>query len=308
MQVSDRVHSIDAETSVYTGPLPPNVWIIVDGGEAALIDSGFADEKALEIRLDYIEKLANVRLTEIILTHHHFDHSSAADTIRRKTGARIAVHEDEEQFIINPREDAPEDMEIPEDEKELAEAARKWKGEAAKARPDHLLRDGDTVRVGGATIRAIHTPGHTEGSVCLFLEEEKIVFTGDTVLGRGTVAISPPPYGSMTKYLASLEKLEVSGAERLCPGHGPVVDEPAQKVRELIEHRLTREAQILKLLANGKTTVNALLKAIYPEVDKRLYSFATNQILAHLHRFREQGILDFEGKGRETSIRLTGPY
>ncbi|MEX2238589.1 MAG: MBL fold metallo-hydrolase [Dehalococcoidia bacterium] len=308
MQISDRVHSIDAETSIYTGPLVPNVWLIVDCGEAAMIDTGFADEKALEVRLGYLEKLSGVVLKEIILTHHHFDHSSAADTIRRKTGARIAVHEDEEKFITHPDEGAPEDIEIPEDAKELAAAAALWKEEAAKARPDHVLKDGDTLQIGSATIRAIHTPGHTEGSVCLMLEEEKVVFTGDTVLGRGTVAISPPPYGSMTKYLQSLEKLEGSGAERLAPGHGPLVDNPAQKCRELIEHRHEREAQILKLLANGKITVQQLLNSIYPEVDKRLYSFATNQILAHLHKFRDEGVLDFEGKGRETTIRLKGPY
>jgi glyoxylase-like metal-dependent hydrolase (beta-lactamase superfamily II) len=308
MQISDRVHSIDAETQYYTGPLAPNVWLIVDSGEAALIDSGFADEKALETRLGYLEKLKGVKLKEIILTHHHFDHSSAADTIRRKTGARISVHPDEEQFITNPREDQPEDIEIPEDQKELREAAKKWQEEARKARPDSLLADGDEVKIGTATIRAIHTPGHTEGSLCLMLDEENVLFTGDTILGRGTVAISPPPYGSMTKYLQSLEKLEGSVAERIAPGHGPVIDNPAQKCRELITHRHEREAQILKLLANGKTTVDQLLKAIYPEVDKRLHSFATSQILAHLHKFREEGVLDFEGKGRETTIHLKGPY
>jgi glyoxylase-like metal-dependent hydrolase (beta-lactamase superfamily II) len=308
MQVSERIHSIEADTSVYTGPLAPNVWLVVDSGEAVMIDSGFADETALEIRLGYLEKLQGVKLTEIILTHHHFDHSSAADTIRRKTKARIAVHEDEEQFITNPRPDTPEDIEVPEDQKELAVAAKRWRGEAAKATPDHVLKDGDIVSAGRASIRALHTPGHTEGSLCLFLEDEKAVFTGDTVLGRGTVAISPPPYGSMTKYLESLAVLRDSGAEQICPGHGPVVDNPRDKCQELIDHRHDREAQILNLLANGKTTVDALLKAIYPEVDKRLFSFATNQILAHLHKFKDEGVLDFEGKGRETTIHLKGPY
>jgi glyoxylase-like metal-dependent hydrolase (beta-lactamase superfamily II) len=308
MQVSDRVHSIDAETSMYTGPFPPNVWLVVDSGEAVMIDTGFADEKALEVRQAYLDKQPSVQLKEIVLTHHHFDHSSAADTFRRSTGAAISVHEDEKEFITNPREDAPEDFEVPEEAKELREAAKRWRAEAAKALPDRVLADGDEVKVGAATLRVLHTPGHTQGSLCLMLEEEKVLFTGDTILGRGTVAISPPPYGSMARYLKSLARLEGSGADLICPGHGPVIDDPALKCRELIDHRHEREAQILKLLANGKTTVNDFLLSIYPEVDKRLHSFATGQILSHLHKLRDDGVLDFEGKGRDTTIHLKGPY
>ncbi|MPZ22275.1 MAG: MBL fold metallo-hydrolase [Dehalococcoidia bacterium] len=304
MQISDRVHLIPAEASLYTGPFPPNVWLVVDSGEAVLVDSGFAEEQAIAARLNYIGGLDGVRLKEIVLTHHHFDHSSGADTIRRSTGATLALHEDEEDFIKNPRDDAPDDMVIPDGEKELAEAAKGWREEARKAIPNRLLRDGDAIGVGSATLRVMHTPGHTLGSLCLYLDEEDAVFTGDTVLGRGTVAINPPPYGNMGSYLESLTKLEASGAELICPGHGPTVEEPAQKVRELIAHRHDRETQIVERVQAGRNTVGQLLKDIYPEVDRRLHSFATSQLLAHLHKLQDENLLELSGKGRETAIAL----
>ena len=70
---------------------------------------------------------------------------------------------------------------------------RAWRREAAQATADRLVEDGDTIAVGGVTIEVVHTPGHTLGSICLYLREERALFTGDTVLGLGTVAIGRRP-------------------------------------------------------------------------------------------------------------------
>ena len=94
-------------------------------------------------------------------------------------------------------------------------------------------------------------------------------------------------------------------ADLLAPGHGPVVKEPHRKIQELIDHRQQREDQIVALLAQGKDSVKSLLKAIYPELDKRLMNMAQGQVLSHLHKLQSEGKLTLEGKGADTKITRT---
>jgi glyoxylase-like metal-dependent hydrolase (beta-lactamase superfamily II) len=136
----------------------------------------------------------------------------------------------------------------------------------------------------------------------MLLPEEKLLFAGDNVLGVGTSAIGVPPHGDMSLYIASLKKMQTLDAELLAPGHGPIVKEPNRKIQELIDHRQQREDQILGLLADGRDTVKTLVKAIYPELDKRLLMMATGQVLSHLHKLQTDGRVTLEGKGAETTI------
>jgi len=123
------------------------------------------------------------------------------------------------------------------EQKELAERIEAFRKQAAEAGPDARVADGDTITVGGLTVEVVHTPGHTLGSVCLYLREEKALFTGDTALGLGTVAISPPPHGDMALYLQSLERLKGYDCAVMLPGHGQAVHDVRRKLQELIGGR-----------------------------------------------------------------------
>jgi glyoxylase-like metal-dependent hydrolase (beta-lactamase superfamily II) len=151
------------------------------------------------------------------------------------------------------------------------------------------MQGGDTVQVGGVTIEAVDTPGHTLGSISLYLREEGVLFTGDTVLGLGTVAIFPPPHGDMALYMQSLERLKSYDATLLCPGHGPPVRDVARKLQELIDHRRERESQILTAVGEGRGRLEIMLADIYPELDRRLLGMARAQLLAHLHKLQSEG-------------------
>jgi glyoxylase-like metal-dependent hydrolase (beta-lactamase superfamily II) len=151
-------------------------------------------------------------------------------------------------------------------------------------------------------VQCLHTPGHTAGHLCYYVPEEKVLFSGDNVLGVGTAAISPPPHGDMAQYVASLKKMKTVDADLLLPGHGPAVKEPPRKIQELIDHRQQREDQILSLLAGGRDDVHSLVKAIYPELDKRLLQMARGQVLSHLHKLQSDGRLRLEGKGADTRV------
>jgi flavorubredoxin len=104
----------------------------------------------------------------------------------------------------------------------------------------------------------------------------------------------------------SLKKMQALEAELLAPGHGPLVKEPRRKIQELIDHRQQREDQILRLMADGHDNVKSLVKAIYPELDKRLLLMATGQVLSHLHKLQSDGKLKLEGKGADTKITAIG--
>lgn len=297
MEITPRVHDLPVKLEWFPQPYAPNVHLVVDAGEGALIDAGFADEVSLNARLAYLRKLKGLDLRYIILTHHHYDHSSAAHRLREATGAHIVMHRLEEPLVRGVAGDIPQDL--------LGEA-RFFREEAAKALPDQVVEDGEVLQVGGVTLRMVHTPGHTAGHLCPFLEEERVLFAGDNVQGLGTTAIPPPPHGDMAVYVDSLRKMQSLDAALICCGHGPTVKEPKRKIQELIDHRRERDEQILALVAEGRDTVKRIVRAIYPELDRHLLGMATGQILSHLHKLEAEGKVRMQGEGEETRVEVHG--
>jgi len=297
MEITPRVHSIPAPQAFLSGPYAPNVYLVVDGGQAALIDAGYPDEGSIKPRLEYLQGRAGpsagsgqaLKLAHIIVTHHHIDHCGGAHALRQATGARICLHPTEARLLSEWRTAAPQDVDIPAEPQTLAERLGAWRRATAQTTADCLVQGGDTIQVGGITIEVIDTPGHTLGSISLYLRDEGVLFTGDTVLGLGTVAIMPPPHGDMALYMQSLERLKDYQATLLCPGHGPPVRDVARKLQELIDHRQERERQILSAVGQGRGRLEALLAELYPELDRRLVGMARGQLLAHLAKLESEG-------------------
>jgi glyoxylase-like metal-dependent hydrolase (beta-lactamase superfamily II) len=132
---------------------------------------------------------------------------------------------------------------------------------------------------------AIATPGHSPDSVCLVMGG--ICFTGDTVLGSGSVFIAPGE-GSLSAYLDSLRRLRALDLEVLCPGHGPYVWDPAAKLDEYISHRLDRERRLVDALDSGLRSEEELLDAAWSEVPAELRAAAALTLRAHLEKLREE--------------------
>ena len=139
---------------------------------------------------------------------------------------------------------------------------------------------------------ALATPGHSRDSVCLLWRGA--LFTGDTVLGAGSVFISPGE-SSLAEYLASLRRLLELDLEAICPGHGPVVREPHAKLREYVEHRLEREGRVLDALTAGARTSDELLDKAWSDIDFEpsplLRVAASATLAAHLQKLRDEGRL-----------------
>jgi len=136
--------------------------------------------------------------------------------------------------------------------------------------------------------RALATPGHSADSVCLLLG--RTCFTGDTVLGEGSVFIAPGE-GSLSAYLDSLRRLRELDLEVICPGHGPYVWEPAAKIDEYIAHRLDRERRLLAALDGGLRGHDQLLDSAWADVPPGLRPAAALTLRAHLEKLAEEGRL-----------------
>jgi glyoxylase-like metal-dependent hydrolase (beta-lactamase superfamily II) len=230
-----------------------------------LIDAAALDEENGR-RLDADLAAAGGRLGAVLLTHVHLDHVGGAVTVRGRTGAPVAVH--------------------------ASRAAHAPGGEPLAA--ERPLADGDEVAWSGGRLRVVHTPGHESGHVCYYEAERRWLFTGDTIVGTGTVVI-PPPDGDMAAYLASLRRLRALDVARIFPGHGPPIERPREKIDEYLAHRLLRERQIVAVLGEGPTTVDAIVARLYAEVPPVLHWAAALTVRAHLDKLRADGVVADDG-------------
>ncbi len=183
------------------GQLETNCYILADEvtGRAAVID---APDQA-DVILDFMKE-RGYTLTDIILTHGHFDHILALADLKEKTDATLSVHENGVAFLQDST-------------KNLCYYVRKaWEPISA----DVLLQDEDVLNLGGKEFRVIHTPGHTEDCICLY--GEGILLAGDTLFQR-SVGRTDHPTGDLRQEVASIqEKLMVLPDETVVyPGHGP---------------------------------------------------------------------------------------
>jgi glyoxylase-like metal-dependent hydrolase (beta-lactamase superfamily II) len=147
-----------------------------------------------------------------------------------------------------------------------------------------VLQPGEGEEAG--PFRAIATPGHSADSVCLLMG--RTCFTGDTVLGAGSVFIAPGE-GSLSTYLDSLRRLQKLDLELLCPGHGPYVRDPAAKLDEYLSHRLDRERHLKAALEAGLSDRDELLDEVWSDAPVELRPAAALTLEAHLEKLREEG-------------------
>jgi glyoxylase-like metal-dependent hydrolase (beta-lactamase superfamily II) len=155
---------------------------------------------------------------------------------------------------------------------------------AVRGEVDIRLADGTEV----GPLRAIATPGHASDHFALLAGTA--LFTGDAVLGQGSVFVAPEP-GALAGYLAALERLRELPLTVICPGHGPVVEDPIAKLTDYLEHRRARERALITALSEGHRSVEELLDAVWSEVPDGLRPAAAVTLAAHLDKLADEGRL-----------------
>jgi glyoxylase-like metal-dependent hydrolase (beta-lactamase superfamily II) len=250
---------------------------IVGDDDVAVIDPG----PALPEHIDALKRaLAGRRLTHILVTHTHSDHSPAAQALKEWSGAPTygygahGAGKAEEGIVVE-------------------------EGGDRTFEPDMRVKDGDVIAGNGFTFECVFTPGHTSNHMCYALAEEKALFTGDHVMGWSTTVVAPPD-GDMRSYMASLRKLVARDDAVLWPTHGGPVRDPQPFLAAYLEHRLEREAQILACLRSGVETIPDIVARIYADVDPRLHPAAARSVLAHLIQLCEDGRVICDSEARYT--------
>jgi glyoxylase-like metal-dependent hydrolase (beta-lactamase superfamily II) len=156
----------------------------------------------------------------------------------------------------------------------------------AAGRGDVDVRLTEGTRFG--PFEALSTPGHAPDHFALIYGQA--CFTGDAVLGEGSVFIAPDP-GALAGYLAGLEKLRERDLDVLCPGHGPAIWDARAKLGQYIDHRLERERKLLEGLASGRRSVSELLDVAWSDVPEQMRGVAAITLVAHLDKLEEEGLL-----------------
>jgi glyoxylase-like metal-dependent hydrolase (beta-lactamase superfamily II) len=274
---------------------------LVGHDEVAVIDPGPRLDAHVDAVLAALEP--GERVTHLVVTHTHTDHSPATTPMRERTGAPSygfgphgAVPPDDPADRIvfgDPEADgdhAKDAKEKPAAEKELREGAD------TEFTPDVVLRHGDVVSGPGWTLEAVHTPGHTSNHLCYALREEAALFSGDHVMGWSTTVIVPPD-GDLGQYLASLQLVLDRGDEVLWPTHGPPITDPPALLRSYLAHRQDRTDQIVAVLADGPAGLVDIVPVVYRDVAKTLWLPAAMSTHAHLLHLVEEGRVAVVGGG-----------
>ena len=155
--------------------------------------------------------------------------------------------------------------------------------------------DGAWVEAGDGRAQILATPGHSADHACLWDPDRRALFSGDLLVSGGSVMIAGSSGGSLRQYLDSLARVRALAPARVYPGHGRIIDDPIALIDQYVAHRLDREAQVLSALDRGASTIDGLVRAIYPDLASALESAAADTLLAHLHKLAGEGRVSESG-------------
>ncbi|MEL6679879.1 MAG: MBL fold metallo-hydrolase [Pseudomonadota bacterium] len=254
---------------------------IVGEGEVAVIDPGPADPAHLDAILAALAP--GERVSHILVTHSHLDHSPLARPLAERTGAPVIAFGDS-RAGRSAQMDAL-----------AASGAHLGGGEGIDAgfAPDIAVADGEDVAGRGWSLRALHTPGHLSNHLAFGWDARGAVFSGDHVMGWATTLVSPPD-GDLSAFMSSLERMRGQG-QVFYPGHGAPLEVPDAMIDHQLAHRRGREAQILAALADGEADIAALTARIYADVDPVLHPAAARNVFAHLIDLVGRGLVEADG-------------
>ena len=250
-------------------PGPMTHWgtntFILGEGEVAVIDPGPDNPAHLQSLLNATK---GEKITHILVTHAHADHSPLSRILSQQTGAPIFGF-------------GPPDTGRSETMQRLARRGLSGGGEGVDAhfRPDHTVSEGDRIEGIAWSVDVLHTPGHFAGHLAFACEQG--VISGDHVMDWSSSLVSPPD-GDLTAFMATSERLRDLAPPRLFPGHGRAIETPVERLSWLIDHRRSRETALLNALSNTPQGLSQLTATVYTDIAPEMLPAAARNVFAHL--------------------------
>lgn len=242
---------------------------LVGNGQVLTIDSGEAMDRYQWMLRGYLAATERAEIALSGITHHHGDHVGNLKWMHEELGAEVIIP---------------------------GQARPLLRGKLPRSGVQ-TMTDGQVIDLdGGVNVRVLQTPGHSVDSVCYYIEEEGVLFSGDTLLGSSTTTVwELGPYRKTLQQLLDLPNLKV-----ICPGHGPLVHDPRERLQSYIDHRDMRERQILAVLTEfGALSSWEIMLKVYPDINARLRRAADNNVRSHLRQLEAEGRLAaYAGKPR----------
>lgn len=251
---------------------------IIGRGSVAILDPGPDDEAHLTSLLNALE---GETLTHILISHTHKDHVGLVYKLKAATGAQTygyathALSAEEEMSGLRIKDNRDRSF-----------------------TPDHALIHGQSLKIGGAQLEVIHTPGHTDDHLCFALKGDNVLLSGDHVMGWSTSIIAPPD-GHMGDYVTALKDLLARSEQIYHPTHGSPITEPHRLVEHLIAHRMKREQAILDQLAGGPMSIPEIVREVYVGLDQNLFGAAMLSTQAHLIWLMEKKQIETITRGKD---------
>ncbi len=233
-----------------------NSYLLGDGDDVLVIDPGPANPD----HLNRLLALTAGKISRVLVTHTHIDHSPGATWLKARTGAELVG------------------LPPPAGESQDADFA-----------PDYCPRHGERLETPAGALKVLHTPGHASNHLCYLLESARLLFAGDQVMQGSTVVINPPD-GDMADYLAALQALGEQPFDTIAPGHGFLIGEAHAAIDFLVTHRLAREHKVRRALARyAPASLEALTRHAYDDVPAEKLGVAARSALAHLLKLEAEG-------------------
>ena len=263
MQITEHVYSThimeDQNTFGAMHPGGTQIYFVGDPkDQMVMIDSGEPYRSWTRQILDYYEELGRPKMSGILITHGHGDHIGGLDRLQEVMDCPVRCHPKLAQRL----------------------AQNLGKDCVVSLRSREMIPAG-----GGIVLKALFTPGHEEDHVCYYLRADRVLFSGDNILGNSSSSVR-----NLKQYMASLDIMAQQKPSIICPGHGQIVHNGTARVQWYLNHRQAREDQVLAALGNGASTVDEAVNSVYPKnLRKNLRGSATRNIRTHLTKLQEEG-------------------
>ncbi|MFW9999187.1 MAG: MBL fold metallo-hydrolase [Candidatus Hodarchaeota archaeon] len=306
---------------------PENIYVLA-GSDGIIFDAGYGTKKAVKHLITEIKKIEKIykeqhkqfKLTRIIVSHCHPDHFSGLKRIREALGIKISltkksaeIIKDKNSFIKSFETDAYKDyMRV---RKKLTRRIinvlrnvgsrlfyQRIYGVSYIDNPEEIVDSNTEIIINGEVWQIFPSPGHAIDHISLYNKEKGVLFSGDNILKSITTWLGPPNC-DLAEYVNSIKKIQkLSNLKLVLAAHGSPIENPKDRIAEILSHRKEREEQVLDIIHDNSTngiTPKDIIKAIYPQDSRFLHQVARGWIVLTLKMLEEKGLIKRQDTKRE---------